>query len=88
MNEALVTWVRDALFALGGSATIVDVAKEIWTAHEGDLREMSDSFYTWQYDMRWAAWKLRSQGEIKPANESPRGYWELTTAARLPASAR
>ena len=35
-------------------------------------------FYTWQYDVRWAAYKLRESGEAKGVDENPRGIWELT----------
>jgi len=39
---------------------------------------MGDLFYTWQYDMRWAATKLRRDGKLKAATRSPKGTWELT----------
>ena len=49
---------------------------EIWEIHEKDLSG-TDLFYTWQYDYRWAATKLREKGTIKPAEDSPKGIWEL-----------
>ena len=73
----LQDWVRDALMKLGGSAPLVEVAKQIWPAHENDLRSAGDLFYTWQYDMRWAANRLRVQGIMKSAEISPFGIWEL-----------
>jgi hypothetical protein len=69
--------VLDALSASGGSASIVDVAKHIWQASEADLKASGDLFYTWQYDMRWAATRLREEGKLVMADRSPRGVWEL-----------
>jgi hypothetical protein len=62
---------------LGGAGTVVEVAREIWQRHEADLRGSGDLFYTWQYDMRWAAQVLRDTGQAKPASTTSRGWWEL-----------
>jgi hypothetical protein len=70
--------VLDALSAGDGRASIVDVAKHIWLASEADLRASGDLFYTWQYDMRWAATRLREEGKLVIADRSPRGVWELS----------
>jgi len=80
-GEYLVPWVRDALRALGGSGTIVDVCKVIWREHERDLRASGDSFYTWQYDVRWAAYSLREAGEARRVEDAPRGVWELVSGS-------
>jgi hypothetical protein len=74
-------WVEEALALLGGTAPIAAVAREIWTAHERELRGSGELFYTWQYDMRWAAYRLRKSRRIKPMTSSPRGWWELTANA-------
>lgn len=73
----LQEWVRKALEHLGGSASLIEVAKYIWKMHESDLRRSGDLLYTWQYDMRWAANVLRHSGVMRPAEESARGVWEL-----------
>lgn len=73
----LVDWVYEAINAHGGSATIVQVAGHIWENYEQELRQSGDLFYTWQYDMRWAAQHLRDNGMCKPARSGPRGRWEL-----------
>jgi hypothetical protein len=73
----LEQWVEDALRSLGGSAMLADVAREIWNRHEAELRASGDLFYTWQYDMRWAAQRLRDAGRSRLGPE--RGSWELTT---------
>ena len=75
-REDLMDWVVEALEALNGSGTLLDVAKKIWEIHEKNLSG-TNLFYTWQYDYRWAATKLREKGTIKPAEESPKGTWEL-----------
>jgi hypothetical protein len=75
----LQTWVTEALEALGGAGTDVEVAREIWHRHEQDLRASGDLFYTWQYDMRWAAQVLRDTGQARAASATPRGRWELIT---------
>jgi len=71
----LVSWVEDALIANGGLASIPDVAKHIWTAHEHTLKASGDLFYTWQYDMRWAAQLLVQKGLLDKT--TVRGQWRL-----------
>jgi hypothetical protein len=39
-------WVIEVLAAKGGSATLINVAKEIWDSHEDELRLSGDLFYT------------------------------------------
>ena len=60
----------------GGSMDIMGISKEIWKRHNHRL-SMSDLFYTWQYDFRWGATKLRKQNRMKGVAESPKGIWEL-----------
>lgn len=74
----LQSWVRDALNSLGGSAPLIEVAKQIWKNHEIELRGSNDLFFSWQYDMRWAANRLRRTGVMKSAESSPSGIWELS----------
>jgi len=70
-------WIIDALNKNSKSASIVEVAKHIWLHHESDLRVSGDLFYTWQYEMRWAATQLRANGRMKDVKCSIRGVWEL-----------
>jgi hypothetical protein len=74
----LQAWVEDALGFLGGSGTVVEVARVIWDRHEAELRDSGDLFYTWQYDMRWAAQALRDTGRARAASVTRRGRWELS----------
>lgn len=74
----LKTWVVDALKHHGGEATLISVARHIWSNHEAELRASGDLFFKWQYDMRWAALSLRHDGILLPADHSPRGSWKLS----------
>jgi hypothetical protein len=75
----LLEWVAEALSELGGSAPVVEIAKVIWKKHEGDLRASGNLFYTWQYDMRWAAQQLQIDGRLLKGE--PRfGHWSLVGA--------
>ena len=73
-----MSWVYEALAENGGKASIAAVAKYIWTHHEADLRASGDLFYTWQYDMRWAAKRLRDKDKLASPDAAPRGVWTLT----------
>ena len=70
-------WLYDALIALKGRANIIDICTHVWNSHEQELRASGDLFYTWQYDIRWAANRLRKSGKMKAADLSPSGIWEL-----------
>ena len=76
-KKDLETWVKEALLELGGSGKLLSVTKIIWKKHQKDLIDSGDLFYTWQYDMRWAAKKLRDKNIMKPVKQSPPGLWEL-----------
>ena len=70
-------WIVEALRANDGSARLVDICRFVWEHHEDELRRSGDLFFTWQYDIRWAATKLRLLGTLKAASSSPIGVWEL-----------
>jgi hypothetical protein len=76
-KQQLKSWVLEALLELGGSGSVVDVCEVVWRRHEPELRTSGDLFFTWQYDIRWAAQVLRDSGELKPAGRSRRGPWVL-----------
>ena len=73
----LVDWVLEALKSASGSGTLLYVAKHIWENHEEELRASGTLFYTWQYDMRWAATELRRRSVMVSAEEDRRGKWTL-----------
>jgi hypothetical protein len=61
----LKAWVLEAVEAQDGRASVLNVAKHIWQVHEPELRASGDLFFTWQYDMRWAAQALRDDGQLE-----------------------
>jgi len=69
--------VLESLRALGGAGTIPEVAEKIWLKHEADLRGSGELFFTWQYDMRWAAQRLRDAAKIKNAKRANKTVWQL-----------
>ena len=73
----LVDWVQEALKSAGGTASILYVAQYIWNNHKKQLEE-NDLFFTWQYDMRWAATEVRKRGVLVRAEDDRRGKWSLT----------
>ena len=82
-KQDLVTWVREALAASGGGATVVETARHIWREHGAELRRSGDLLFTWQYDMRLAATELVKRGLIRKERRGPNpGYWVLTRTAR------
>lgn len=68
--------VIEALTALNGGGRVIEVAKRIWQEHEDDLRHSGGLFYTWQYDMRWAAQDLQDEGKLSKAGKNR--SWVLT----------
>jgi len=76
-REDLQDWVIEALQKHGGSARVFDVCKYIWDTYENELKRSGRLLYTWQYDVRWAAQKLRDSGVMKPVHGSKSRPWEL-----------
>jgi hypothetical protein len=76
-KKRLQAWVLEAVHGLGGSAKPLEVAQYIWMHHESELRDSGDLFFTWQYDMRWEAQKLRNSGQFRRKNGSRSGTWDL-----------
>jgi hypothetical protein len=59
----LENWVLASVMSRG-QASVVEVAKDIWKEHRAELESSGDLFFTWQYDMRWAADRLRKAGKL------------------------
>lgn len=76
-RERLQLWVREALGDLGGQGLVNDVAKHIWLKHENDLRQLGDPFFSWQYDMRWAAQRLRETNKLGLRRQGAKSVWYL-----------
>jgi hypothetical protein len=80
-KDDLKSWVLEAIDQRGGEANLLEVAMHIWSNREAELRGHGDGFYTWQYDMRWAAQDLRDEGILVAADQAPRGIWRRRKAA-------
>ena len=76
-RKDLRNWVIEALKAHNGRASLVQVCRYVWEKYEDELRRSGDLFFTWQYDVRWGAKRLRDEGILEAAELSPRGIWEL-----------
>lgn len=76
-KEMLPNLLYGVLRDMGGHGAIVDICKRFWCEYENELKKSGDLFYTWQYDIRWAATTLRKTGRMKDANLSPSGVWEI-----------
>jgi hypothetical protein len=82
----LRNWVYEAVSAYGGAATIAQVCKHVWTNHKSELEQSGDLFYTWGYDIRWAAQALRDAKLFKEKSLCKRGVWEIAPSAAKAAS--
>ncbi|QBF47364.1 hypothetical protein [Janibacter limosus] len=76
-KDILKTWVVEALESEKHEMSVLEVAKFVWQHHEDDLRSSGDLFYSWQYDLRWAAQVLRDEGVLKSKDGKRSGGWEL-----------
>jgi hypothetical protein len=81
-REDLIAWVFDAVKGHDGEATLVQVAQHIWEHHHEELAQSGNLFYTWQYEMRWAAQRLRNDGRLRASAECPRGTWMMPDGRR------
>lgn len=78
-RSSLKEWVLLALRELGGEGKIVDVCKLVWRDHADELESSGDLFYTWQYDIRWAAQYLRDNGYLVPVARRRDAPWVLSS---------
>ena len=75
IRSELEPWIVEAITRHGGKASVVAIAKEIWTNHRREIEARGNALYTWQYDMRWAGQSLQKQGKLSKS----RSGWSLTT---------
>ena len=76
-SEHMEAWVIEAVHSCGGEAMIVPATRALWMKHEADLKDSGDHFFTWQYEMRWAADRLRKAGKLKLRKAGSRSVWVL-----------
>jgi hypothetical protein len=75
-NTLLEIWVVEALTALGGQGSVVQISRHIRQNPEPGLRAEGNLFYTWQYAMRWAAQRLQHEGKLSKSGKNR--MWYLT----------
>jgi hypothetical protein len=78
----MAAWIIEALRKLGGPRHYKDVAKEIWRAHEADIKADGDYFFVWNYELRWAGTYLCEQGKMVKEAGGKKGYWQLVGAVQ------
>lgn len=78
--------LKKVLLNLGGRADMMSIFKEFYRLYGNQLSPDEELFYTWNYDIRWAATRLRKRDEMEPArkkenthgdNIAPKGIWAL-----------
>ena len=69
--------VVEALEQLGGSGSVVEVCRQVWESRRDELEASDDLFFTWQYDIRWAAQVLRNDGTLNPTSRGAGSRWVL-----------
>ena len=70
----LKAWVLEAIDSLGPS-NVVAVSRFVWEQYETELRKSDALFFTWQYDLRWAAQALRNEGLLGPVGRGRAALW-------------
>ena len=76
-RRVLREWLIEALRELGGAGSVLRVSKVVWERHEADLRLAGDLLFTWQYDLRWAANALRTEGVLDKVHGARNRPWTL-----------
>lgn len=76
-RNTMTVWVLEALQNLGGKGKVLEVCKNVWANHGEEIKSSGDMFFIWQYEIRWAADKLRKQGKILPFEPKSRSFWVL-----------
>lgn len=79
--QILQSWLLEGLAAAGGSASPVDVAKQVWARHRGELESAGDLFYTWQIELHATAEALRTSGVL---GLDDAGGWVLLSTGAAP----
>jgi hypothetical protein len=68
-------WLCTAMKELGGSGTVLDIAKKIWELYSFEIIASGEKMlYSWQYDFRWTATNMRKKGKL---GDIKKGLWCL-----------
>lgn len=55
-------WILEAVSASGGSASALDVSRQVWARHRLELEAAGDLLYVWQLELRTAADTMIASG--------------------------
>jgi hypothetical protein len=69
-------WILEGLSASGGSATPIDVSRQVWSRHRAELEASGDLLYVWQLDLRAAADTMIDSGLLASVD----GAWSVADA--------
>lgn len=70
-------WAIESLRELGGTASMLEVAKQTWKKHKEELHASGKHFRSWQYDFTWIGKRLRDQGIIDSEESGSESVWVL-----------
>lgn len=70
-------WATDALRELGGTASMIEVAKRTWKKHKKELHSSGKHFRNWQYDFTWIGKRLREKEIINAEESGSESVWVL-----------
>ncbi len=62
---------------LGGKSHFVPICRLVWGNHENWIRRSENMLFIWQYELGWAATRLRKKGIMLPDSGLKDGTWEL-----------
>lgn len=62
---------------LGGKSHFVPICRLVWGNHENWIRRSENMLYIWQFELGWAATRLRKKGIMLPDSGRRDGTWEL-----------
>ncbi|MFC5676152.1 hypothetical protein [Aeromicrobium endophyticum] len=49
------SWILEGVAACGGSASPIDVSRQVWSRHRAEIEALGDLLYVWQLELRDAA---------------------------------
>lgn len=88
-QDDLIPYIVRVLYDFGGSATKAQVEDEIYKIFKEQFRNkwyqdtVSHGVERWQHNIAWAKERaIQRHNLIKPASESGRGIWELTSKGK------
>ena len=70
-------WILEGVSASGGSATALDVSRQVWSRHRAELEASGDLLYVWQLELRDAAEAMTASGLLASTD----GVWTVADAA-------